>query len=501
MQHHEAAAVGLEIALGHSLGVEGQRAVRLALDSRVVAQERRAAAEGADSSPRSRPAPRQRRDRRSPARRFPSRGRARQTRSPAGPRCRDRSGTAGSPPPAAPTARPPAASALQPAAPRCHRARCGPPRRSSSRIVRDRDRPAAVCRRVIGRIDERERLEIVGAGGLGLCPALETFAAKCRSMAKTLSWMLCQGRSRPGQQAAGRRRAPPCAAGRMHAQPIAGAEPQACRRRRRSRSASRESSPAQAGRIAAIDNAGHTTFVVSSIVATSSPRIVWIDPLGRRGERRHVAEQEARDIEDVDAEVLDDEPLVGRPDRAGRITRRSPSGSSPAPRTACRSAPESHRAHRRIGDCQRKFSCTISGTPAASASRDHALASSSVGSRTASGRSSHARPAANSTSGAMARTVVAMSTKSSVSALSISRRIRIGAARCRTGRRGLPSRPRSRSQSATISAPPTSRHACRWFAQRSRSRSAPPLAAPHLPSAACRLHQRDAPAAAAAPGR
>ena len=68
-----------------------------------------------------------------------------------------------------------------------------------------------------------------------------------------------------------------------------------------------------------------------------------------------------------------------------------------------------------IGDCQRKFSCTISGTPACAQAATIALASSSVGANGFWQIAGTRLAAASSTSGRWLGTVVAMSTKSSCS--------------------------------------------------------------------------------------
>ena len=158
------------------------------------------------------------------------------------------------------------------------------------------------------------------------------------------------------------------------------------------------------------------------MVATSSPLIAGLTRCVRARERRHVAEQEAGDVEDMDAEVLDDEALaLGEIGLAGEHVIAGAEGNA---------APERRRRSRRLSSTVRSppGSAFASGNShAPSAARRpcgrprpwpwHPPASA----RKASGRSpGRCARAASSTSGRWLGTVVAISTKSSCSSPNIS---------------------------------------------------------------------------------
>ena len=120
----------------------------------------------------------------------------------------------------------------------------------------------------------------------------------------------------------------------------------------------------------------------------------------------------------MDAEVLDDEAFVG-----GEVGLRGidvePGAEAARPQNGRPIAASSSLA-RRIADCQRKFSCTMSVRPDASAAATMARASAIELAKGFWQIMCTSAPAASSTSGRWLGTVVAMSTKSSRSAASIS---------------------------------------------------------------------------------
>ena len=85
-----------------------------------------------------------------------------------------------------------------------------------------------------------------------------------------------------------------------------------------STSVSGNGSTAEPGRIAAIDDRGDAVLVVEQDGRDVLAADRRIDPPRARGQPRDVAEQEARDVENMNAEILDDETLAVRRDRAGR---------------------------------------------------------------------------------------------------------------------------------------------------------------------------------------
>ena len=199
-----------------------------------------------------------------------------------------------------------------------------------------------------------------------------------------------------------------------------------------------------------------------------------VDALRAGAQSRDVAEQEARDVEDVDAEVLDDEALVRRKIGLAARTRRSAERKGSGPRTACRLPPSSPPSPPGSADCQRKFSCTIRGTPAAlQHAATIARASSSV---LANGfwqmtgtRRRRPSPPADGGSPPWWRY-----RRSRALRREASRRIGVAAGNAELVAAVSASRSASRSQNATISAPSTSSQACIWL----RAKKPQPISAP-----------------------
>ena len=100
-----------------------------------------------------------------------------------------------------------------------------------------------------------------------------------------------------------------------------------------------------------------------------------IDARGTRRNAQYVAKEVTRHIQRMYAKIFDDEPLslrqigLAREHVVGRTERNTPQNGAPI-------APLSMTCFTLwIGDCQRKFSCTISGTLATSQAKTMAFAS------------------------------------------------------------------------------------------------------------------------------
>ena len=169
----------------------------------------------------------------------------------------------------------------------------------------------------------------------------------------------------------------------------------------------------QPGRIRAIDHRHRTVRMVEQHGGDVLAADRRVDALGARCQPRHVAEQAARDIEDVDAKILDDEPLAGGEVRLAAEHVIAGTERKPAPEWLADAPDAIVSRTARIGVCQRKFSCTMSGMRACPAAATMARASAievANGFLQITGRACRA---ASSTSARWLGGVVAMSTKSS----------------------------------------------------------------------------------------
>ena len=138
-----------------------------------------------------------------------------------------------------------------------------------------------------------------------------------------------------------------------------------------------------------------------------------VHPLGAAGDRGDLAEVEARHVEDVHADVRDGEPLLGREVGLLGVDVVAGAEGDPARNAACRSGPAPISSPiLRSGGWKRKFSCTISGTPAFAQAATIASQSARVGPNGFCTMAGTFMLAASSTSGRCEGTVVAMSTKS-----------------------------------------------------------------------------------------
>ena len=185
--------------------------------------------------------------------------------------------------------------------------------------------------------------------------------------------------------------------------------------------------------------------------------------LVRQAMRRDLAEVEAGHVEHVDAEVGDDEPLLGR--EVGLLGVDVVAGAEGDPaemRRADQALADQLAAAARSGGWKRKFSCTISGTPRRGAGRDHGLAIGQGRARTASARSSARAAARRARPAAGARPPWSRCRRSRASARAAWWPHRCSAA--------APERPAalsalagSRSQTATSSTSAIEAQALRWF--------------------------------------
>ena len=101
------------------------------------------------------------------------------------------------------------------------------------------------------------------------------------------------------------------------------------------------------------------------MVAVSSALTRRVAPLRLAGDAADLAQEEAREVEQVDADIGDDQPFLGQEIGLVAIDVEAGAEADPRPaRRADRAAVDRLAARCRIGDWKRKFSCTASQTPA-----------------------------------------------------------------------------------------------------------------------------------------